>query len=221
MTPSSGRPLGRARPRQLSRGGRPGLVGRAGEYADLVGRWTAAVGGEPGLLLVVGEPGIGKTRLTDELVDHAVATGATVLSARCYETERSLFLQPLADALRPELLRSTPATLHDLVRRAPALALLVPEVVEVVGPVPLERHSPETERRLAYEAVATVLRTRAAGAPVLLVLDDLHHAGLATIEQAAPAGQEPPGARPCWSWRRCAPPRARRRCAGSSRWPNG
>ena len=67
--------------------------------------------------------------------------------------------------------------------RAPALALLVPEVAGVVGPVPVERHSAETERRLAYEAVATVLRSRAAAGPVLLLLDDLHHAGLATIEQ--------------------------------------
>ncbi len=174
---------GRVRTARPVRSHGPGLAGRAAECEQLSARWTAAVGGEPGLLLLVGEAGIGKTRLTEELARLAESTGGTVLSARCYETERSLFLQPLVDALRPELLRSTPATLRDLVDRAPALALLVPEVVAAVGPVPVERHSPEAERRLAYEAVATVLRSRASVAPVLLVLDDLHNAGLATVEQ--------------------------------------
>ena len=66
-----------------------------------------------------------------------------------------------------------------------------------------------------------MLRTRAAGAPVLLVLDDLHNAGLATLEQLHLLARTLRARGRCWSWRRCAPPRAPRRCAGSSRWPNG
>ncbi len=177
------------------RSGEPALVGREDECERVRARWTEAVGGHPGLLLVTGEPGIGKTRLTEELAGYARQTGGTVLSARCYETERSLFLQPLVDALRPELMRSSPAVLRELVDRAASLALLVPEVVAVVGPVRDERHSPETERRLAYEAVAAVLRQLSTRGPVLLLLDDLHNAGLATFEQlhllARTAGAEP------------------------------
>jgi DNA-binding SARP family transcriptional activator/tetratricopeptide (TPR) repeat protein len=186
---------GRAVHGQRARSGGPALAGRALECRLLQDRWTEAVGGRPGLLLVTGEPGIGKTRLTEELADYARQTGGTVLSARCYETERSLFLQPLVDALRPDLLRSSPAVLRELVRRAPALATLIPDVAAVVWPIPVERHSPETERRLAYEAIATVLRQFATRGPVLLLLDDLHNAGLATVEQlhllSRTAGSEP------------------------------
>ncbi len=118
-----------------------------------------------------------------------------MLWARCYETERSLFLQPLVDALRPDLLRLPPAVLRELVERAPALATLIPEVASVVWPIAIERRSPETERRLAYEAIATVLRHFAGRGPVLLMLDDLHNAGLATVEQlhllSRTAGAEP------------------------------
>ena len=94
-----------------------------------------------------------------------------------------LLLQPLVDALRPELLRSTPATLREIAGdRSGSLALLVPEIVDVLGPIPRDVASPETERRLAFEALATVLRRLAARAPVLLVLDDLQVAGLSTLD---------------------------------------
>ncbi len=180
---------------QRARSGEPALTGRAAECRRLADLWTQAVAGHPGLLLVTGEPGIGKTRLTEELAGYARQTGGTVLWARCYETERSLFLQPLVDALRPDLLRSPPAVLHELVERAPALATLIPEVASVVWPIAIERRSPETERRLAYEAIATVLRHFASRGPVLLLLDDLHNAGLATVEQlhllSRTAGAEP------------------------------
>jgi DNA-binding SARP family transcriptional activator len=163
------------------------LVGRAEEYGQLSARWGDAVAGRSSLLLVTGEPGIGKTRLVDELAELARATGGTVLATRCYETERSLFLQPLVDALRPQLLRSSPATMRELAGdRAAALVLLVPEIADLLAPAGRalpERHSAETERRLAYEAVATVLRRLGAASPVLLLLDDLHNAGLATLEQ--------------------------------------
>jgi DNA-binding SARP family transcriptional activator/tetratricopeptide (TPR) repeat protein len=163
------------------------LVGREEECAWLSARWGEAVAGRPGLVLVTGEPGIGKTRLVDEVADLAGRTGGTVLAARCYETERSLFLQPLVDALRPQLLRSSPAALRELAGdRAAPLALLFPELADVLAPAapsPPERRSAEVERGLAYQALATVLRRLAARSPVLLALDDLHHAGLATLEQ--------------------------------------
>ena len=50
-------------------------------------------------MLIVGEAGIGKTRLAAEAVAAAESTGGRVLQARCYAAERSLFLQPMVDAL--------------------------------------------------------------------------------------------------------------------------
>ena len=159
------------------------IAGRETEISQLRERWARAVSGVPGLVLLCGEAGIGKTRLSQEVVAMVRATGGLVLQARCYETERSLLLQPLVDALRPEILRSTPATLREIAGDRPgSLALLVPEIVEVLGPMPRDVASPETERRLAFEALATVLRRMAARSPVLLVLDDLQVAGLSTLD---------------------------------------
>ena len=159
------------------------IAGRETEISQLRERWARAVSGVPGLVLLCGEAGIGKTRLSQEVVAMVRATGGLVLQARCYETERSLLLQPLVDALRPEILRSTPATLREIAGdRSGSLALLVPEIVEVLGPMPRDVASPETERRLAFEALATVLRRIAARSPVLLVLDDLQVAGLSTLD---------------------------------------
>ena len=75
------------------------LVGRHEELRRLRRSWDAAAAGDPSMVLLVGEAGIGKTRLCDELLRLARATGGTVLFARCYEIERSLFLQPIVEAI--------------------------------------------------------------------------------------------------------------------------
>ena len=78
-------------------------VGRTDEIARLTRRWDAATRGRSGLVLLAGEAGIGKTRLAAEVTELAAATGGRVASARCHAAERSLFLQPLVDALGPVL----------------------------------------------------------------------------------------------------------------------
>ena len=106
-----------------------GLPGRVAEMARLRELWTAANSGVPALTLICGEAGIGKTRLADELARAVTAAGGTVLAARCYETERSLFLQPIADAIAVAV-RSIPAVrMQDLAgQHSGPLARLVPEV---------------------------------------------------------------------------------------------
>jgi DNA-binding SARP family transcriptional activator len=165
-------------------GGR--LVGRAAEVAAGIAAWTAACEGRPAVLLVAGEGGIGKTRLSAELVAAAEVTGGRVLTARCYPGERSLFLQPLLDALGPGLSSLPEPRLRELAgARSEALVGLLPDLAEVLGPVRVERASPDTELRRAFEAIAAVLRGLAAERPTLLLLDDLHNAGLATVELLA------------------------------------
>ncbi len=161
-----------------------GLVGRADELARLRHAWNEAADGRPGMVLVVGEAGIGKTRLCDELVGIAASTGGAVLAARCYETERSLFLQPVVEAISSIVRALPPAVLRDLAGdRAQVLAGLVPEVAAVLGlDRPLQRGSADLERRLAFEAVTGFVRALAERGPVLLSLDDLHNAGHASVE---------------------------------------
>ena len=132
---------------------------------------------------MAGEGGIGKTRLAAELTTIAESDGALVLQARCHASERSLFLQPLVDAIAVPLGALSAGRLRELAGpRAGALAALLPELAEVLGPVAAALASPEVELRRIHEVVTAVLRGLGAQRPVVLVVDDLHNAGLATVE---------------------------------------
>lgn len=159
------------------------LVGRATELELLTEAWARAGDGEPGMWLVTGEGGIGKTRLAEELAAVAGAAGGLVLHARCYASERSLFLQPLVDAMTGTLSGLPAARLRELAGpRAAALAGLIPELAGVLGQADGTHGSSQMETRWIHEAVTGALRGLAAQRPVVLLLDDLHNAGLSTAE---------------------------------------
>jgi DNA-binding SARP family transcriptional activator len=158
----------------------PGLAGRAAETGRLAEAWRAASVGGPGLVLITGEAGIGKTRLADEAVRLARHTGGTVLSARCYAAESSLFLQPFVDALGQHA-AGAPATLVRSIA-TPPLAELVPRIGMVLDATPGPAVPPDLARARAFEAVSGYLSGIAARGPALLLLDDLHNAGVATVE---------------------------------------
>jgi DNA-binding SARP family transcriptional activator len=185
--------------RAAARGTEPGtipLAGRDREIGVLREAWAAAAGGRPGLVMIVGEAGIGKTALAEALAAEAAGDGGTVLQTRCYETERSLFLQPVVEAIAP-VVTSTPATMLRklLGEHATAAAGLLPEVAAILGPPPPGRVSMEMERRRAFEAVRALLRGLAERNPVLLLVDDLQYAGQSTVELMHFLGREPAGAR--------------------------
>ena len=146
--------------------------------------------------MITGEAGIGKTALAVHLEAEAGQDGATVLRARCYEAEQSLFLQPIVDAVTPAVSRMTGAALRDLLgEHAPVLAALLPDAAAVLGPPPSWRGSPEMERRRSFEAVTAFLSGLAGRNPVLLVLDDLQYAGKSTVEFTHYLSRRLPGGR--------------------------
>jgi DNA-binding SARP family transcriptional activator/predicted ATPase len=174
-----------ARPGTPARAARtePVLAGRAAEIAALQGAWHDAVAGHPRLVTIVGEAGIGKTTLAELLATEAAADGATVLRTRCYETERSLFLQPIVEAIMPAVARMPAGALSQLLgEHTQAAAALLPEAAALLGPPAPWRGSIEMERRRAFEAVTAFLRGLAATGPVLLLVDDLQYAGQSTVE---------------------------------------
>ena len=183
-----------ARPARLARTGPPArapgstaasreLAGRDRELAELTTAWEKAAGGEPGVVLVIGEAGIGKTRLAEALAAEAASAGATVLPSRCYETERSLFLQPVVEAVLPAVTGLPAAELRQLLGDdAPPFAALVPEAAALLGPMPPERVAVDMQRRRAFHSVLAFLCELAARNPVLLMLDDLQYAGQSTVE---------------------------------------
>jgi DNA-binding SARP family transcriptional activator len=180
-------------------GPRPGgtvLAGRDDEIGMLREAWIMAAGGQPGLVTIVGEAGIGKTALAEFLADEAVADGGTVLRTRCYETERALFLQPVVEAIAPVVASASQGTLRQLLgEHATAAAGLLPEVATILGPLPPWRGTLDMERRRAFEAVRALLRGLAERRPVLLLVDDLQYAGQSTVELMHFLGRERAGIR--------------------------
>jgi DNA-binding SARP family transcriptional activator/predicted ATPase len=183
-------------PSQSPRLKQPTLAGRGAETAALREAWSRAVAADPGLVMVIGEAGIGKTALAEDLAAEAAETGAAVLRTRCYEAERSLFLQPIVEAMAPVAARMTANVLRELLgEHGPAAAALLPEVAALLGPPPSWHGSPDMERRRSFQAVAAFLAGLADRAPVLLVVDDLQYAGQSTVEFVHYLARQMPGAR--------------------------
>lgn len=173
----------RDRIRTTRRVPRPAPAGRDDEMDRLTSVWSAAVAGGTRLVLVTGEAGIGKTTLAEAVAALAEDTGGLVLRARCFAAERSLLLQPVLDALAPALRTLPPSETRRLAGPgAPVLAGLLPELVAVLGEPDPARGSADLERRRTSDAVRGLFRALAASRPVMLLLDDLHNAGVATVE---------------------------------------
>jgi DNA-binding SARP family transcriptional activator/tetratricopeptide (TPR) repeat protein len=172
------------------------LAGRDAEIAALRQAWSRAVGADASMVMIIGEAGIGKTALAEDLAAEAAEDGATVLRTRCYEAESSLFLQPVVEALAPVVTRMTASALRQLLgEHVPAAAALLPEVAALVGQAPSWRGSPEMERRRSFEAMTAFLVGLAERAPVLLVVDDLQYAGQSTAEFILYLGRHMSGSR--------------------------
>jgi class 3 adenylate cyclase len=159
-----------------------GFVGRVAELDDLRACWEAAAAGERRLLLVAGEPGIGKSSLVAELGRRVHASGAIVLYGRCDEGIAVPF-QPVAEALR-QLVAAlpTPILRMQLGGWAPDLARLLPEIAgRLGGGAPRSSSDPDADQHLMVQAVSQLLATTARGAPILLVAEDLHWADAMTV----------------------------------------
>ena len=160
------------------------LVGRDHQLALVRQAWDGVLSdGHGELLLVVGEGGIGKTRLLDAVAATCVATGGAVLRGRCHPAERSLFLQPFVDALRPALAGLQLDRLHAVVRdHEAAWASLVPDLGPVLRGAPASPADRDLQRRATYDALLAALRRLSVTQPLVLLLDDLQDAGAATID---------------------------------------
>jgi predicted ATPase/DNA-binding SARP family transcriptional activator len=154
------------------------LVGRARELSGLLSGLEQALAGHGGLFLLAGEPGIGKSRLADELARHARDRGAEVLFGRCWEAGGAPAYWPWVQALRAHVRGRDPDALRlELGAGAAEVAQMLPELRELFAdlpePPPL---SPEAARFRLFERLASFLITVARSRPVVVVLDDLHAA---------------------------------------------
>jgi DNA-binding SARP family transcriptional activator len=170
---SPAEPVGRPRPgvRGESVAVETPLIGRDTELDTLRNAFAESQWGRGGVIAIIGEAGVGKSRLVAELARTAAEQDARVLLGRCYESEQMLPFGPWVDALRagqvvpedPALLALEPAWLAELAR-------LFPEIVAAGLPAPSD------DARRLFESVVQVVRSVAARQPVLLVLEDVHWA---------------------------------------------
>jgi DNA-binding SARP family transcriptional activator len=159
--------------------GGPGpFVGREGELRELVRGLDDALAGEGRLFLISGEPGIGKSRLVDQLTRRARECGAEVLVGRCWEAGGAPAYWPWVQAMRTYVRNRDPETLRSQLGQGAAdLAQILPELNELYGEVPAPPSSdPEGARFRLFEATTSFLRAASLTQPLLLAFDDLHAA---------------------------------------------
>ncbi len=157
------------------------FVGRERELGELRAGLLDAAGGRGRLFLVAGEPGIGKTRLAEELAAAAAGSGALVLWGRCWEGGGAPAYWPWIQAIRALLPGLDAAALRrHLGSGAARLAQLLPELRETLpglpqSPAPSPIDS-EHARFPLFDAAVTFLKNVAGAQPLVLILDDLQAA---------------------------------------------
>ena len=159
------------------------FVGRGAETSTLRTKLDAARAGKGGVVMLVGEPGIGKTRTAQEFCEYARSEGAMVLWGRCYDGEWAPPFSPFAEAIKQYAESLGPEALRlGLGTNAGVLARIVPALYERVGDIAEPPTLPaESERYRLLEAVSELIASLTAQAPLVLVLDDLHWADNGTI----------------------------------------
>jgi DNA-binding SARP family transcriptional activator len=148
------------------------LIGREKEWPTLVEIWKGAKRGVGRVVLIEGEPGVGKSRLAEEFLRWAVADGAGVLRGHGYDVGGGIPYEPVVELLRgaldtPGLAGTSPEWLSEVTRLLPELRRRFPSLPEPVAT------TDATEGWRLYEGVAQLVLSLSAERPLALFVDDL------------------------------------------------
>ncbi len=137
-----------------------------------------AMSGHGRLVMLVGEPGIGKTRTAQELASYAETQGAQVLWGRCYEQEGAPPYWPWVQPIRTYVQGTDPEELQsEMGPGAADIGGVIPEIclkLPGVGPPPVME--PEQARFRLFDSITAFLKNASQNRPLVIVLDDLHWA---------------------------------------------
>jgi class 3 adenylate cyclase/tetratricopeptide (TPR) repeat protein len=169
----------------------PVMCGREREIAELDDLWGAVRTGAQEELLIVGEAGVGKSRLVEHLANVALATGGRVIGIHCSAAFRHSVFHPLAAALRRVLVGTMRESLSDEELQETLLKLGVSAEIAERAIVPLSSLLdmrrvadvlPQQLRSGIFDVLLALLKQLAAASPLLLVVEDLHVADASTAE---------------------------------------
>src|ERR1051326_229988 len=155
------------------------FVGRDRELTELNAGLDDALSGCGRFFLLCGEPGIGKTRLADEVAARAAQRGARVLWGRCWEGGGAPAYWPWVQIIRWYVRSCDRETLKDqLGAGAPYVAEMVPELRAAIGetgtPTAASLQDSEHARFYLFDAATQFLKNVSAERPLVLIFDDLH-----------------------------------------------
>jgi DNA-binding SARP family transcriptional activator len=151
------------------------LDGRAGVVAAFGELLSTMVGAGPQVIVLEGEPGVGKTRLLRELASLADAAGRPVHEGRCFETEATGPYRPVVDMLRSIVATLPPGSGLDLSH----LGVLLPELGEP------RTGSGDDRQLLLFDAATQLVEAAAARQGMLVVLDDVQWADPGSLDLLA------------------------------------
>jgi tetratricopeptide (TPR) repeat protein len=173
------------------------FVGREPELKQLQSAFDGAMSGQGALMMVMGEPGIGKTALCEQLSTYVTLRGGRTLVGHCYE-EGSLSLPYLAfvEALRSYVLsREVKDLREELGTGAADVARIISEIRERLRVKLRPQKDPEEERYRLMQAITSFLSNAANVQPMMVVLEDLHDADKGTLEMLTHVSRNLAGAR--------------------------
>jgi class 3 adenylate cyclase/tetratricopeptide (TPR) repeat protein len=159
------------------------FIGREREMQALHRQMEQALAGPGGILLLFGDPGIGKTRTLEEFAAQAQGQGARVLWGRCHEGKGAPAFWPWIQIIRRYIRDCDPAALRAQIGAGAAdIAQVVPEIRERLAdlPPPLSLEPAQARFRL-FDSVTTFLNSAAGARPLVVILDDLHWADVPSL----------------------------------------
>ena len=148
------------------------LIGREKEWDSLLKAWKGIKRGESRIVLIEGEPGVGKSRLAEEFLRWVVADGGSVLRGHGYDATAGLPYEPVVEVLRgalgmPGLAGAAPEWLSEVVRLVPEVRQRFPSLPEIMT------STDSSAGWRLFEGVAQLLLALAAERPLLVSIDDL------------------------------------------------
>ena len=151
--------------------------------AELTSTLEEALSGQGRLVMLVGEPGIGKTRTTQELASYAESRGAQVFWGRCYEDEGTPPYWPWVQTMRSYVQQASREQLTaEIGSGAAAIVEIVPEILgKLPGLETPPALDPEAARFHLFDSITTFLKNAAQNQPLMMVLDDLHWADRSSL----------------------------------------